>query len=712
MNTIFRSIWNAATQTWVAASEHTKGRGKGRSTAGLAAAALVIATVVQPAMGATSPSTRTLDGPAIAGHVYSHSRGSGTAADSTDFRGHGTSAAADTTPGPVSAPVPDENGGVTGKDQVPDFDTFGQPLLLAANNGVKLGQDAEAHGDDGVAVGASAKANESHATAVGGYSQAAENASAFGHSATASGTNSTALGSGAQATAAGSVAIGSGSVANRDNTVSVGAAGNERVIANVRDGVLATDASTVGQLTRSADSFAEALGGGARYDPDTGALIMPSYNLSDGTFSNVGDALASVDRRTTTNHQAITDLSTSIANGTIGLVQQDPSTGVITVGSQTGGSVVNLTNSQGEARQIQGVAAGAITTDSTFAVNGGQIHAVGNSISTALGGGSQVLFDGTVSVPVYSVGGQQVQGVQGAVDALDSRVTNVEGQVSNVTQQINNGEIGLVRQAADGTVTVAADKAGSSVDVAGTAGTRTVTGVTDGTIAAGSTDAVTGNQLHETNTRVSGLEQSVGQQIGQIANANAYFKADGANDSSDRANATAGSKGVAAGANASAQGTNSVAIGASSSATANNSVAIGANSVADRANTVSVGAQGNERIIANVADGVQPTDAVNRRQLDYSYGQLGTRIDQVTGLIGDVASKAYSGIAGATALSMLPDVDPGKTISVGVAGASYQGYGAGAIGISARINQNIKLRAGAGVAASGTTVGGGIAYQW
>ncbi|MWL91270.1 YadA-like family protein [Cupriavidus sp. SW-Y-13] len=35
---------------------------------------------------------------------------------------------------------------------------------------------------------------------------------------------------------------------------------------------------------------------------------------------------------------------------------------------------------------------------------------------------------------------------------------------------------------------------------------------------------------------------------------------------------------------------------------------------------------------------------------------------------------------------MLSDVDPGKTLSVGVAGASYQGYSAGAIGISARIN--------------------------
>lgn len=706
MNTIFRSIWNATTRTWVAAAESTKGRRKG---AACIAVALALATAIHPAIGRSASPTATLDGPAIAVQVFGVP--SATDASAPDTLDKET--LPDKDAGVSTAPASSNSESGESPDSVtPVFETFDQPLLLAANTGVKLGQDAEAHGDDAVAIGKSATADSARASAIGGYSRAAESASAFGHSAAANGTSSTALGTGSQANADNSVALGSGSVANRANTVSVGSAGNERVISNVKDGVLATDASTVGQVTRAADSFAEAFGGGARYDPDTGALIMPSYNLTDGTFNNVGDALTSIDRRTYINHQAITDLSTSIVNGTVGLVQQDPATGVITVGGQTGGSLVDMSNAQGESRQVQGVAAGAITSDSTFAVNGGQIHAVGSSISSALGGGSQVLFDGTVSVPVYSVGGQQVHGVQGAVDALDSRVTNVEGQVTNVTQQINNGEIGLVRQSVDGTVTVAADKAGSTVDVSGTDGTRAVTGVSDGTIAAGSTDAVTGNQLYETNTRVSGLEQSVGQQIGQLAAGNAYFKADGANDTSDRASAAAGSKGVAAGANATAQGTDSVAIGAGSAAQASNSVALGANSVADRANTVSVGSAGNERVIANVADGVQPTDAVNRRQLDYSYGQLGSRIDQVTGMIGDVASKAYSGIASASALSMLPDVDPGKTISIGVAGASYQGYGAGAVGISARINQNIKLRAGAGVSSGGTTVGGGIAYQW
>lgn len=61
--------------------------------------------------------------------------------------------------------------------------------------------------------------------------------------------------------------------------------------------------------------------------------------------------------------------------------------------------------------------------------------------------------------------------------------------------------------------------------------------------------------------------------------------------------------------------TGSVALGAGSSATAANSVALGAGSIASLPNSVSVGAPGAERVVANVANGVAPTDAVNMSQL-------------------------------------------------------------------------------------------------
>ena len=69
--------------------------------------------------------------------------------------------------------------------------------------------------------------------------------------------NATALGQNArvQSGAANSVAVGSNSVASESDTVSVGAAGSERRITNVADGINATDAATVRQLQATYSDF-------------------------------------------------------------------------------------------------------------------------------------------------------------------------------------------------------------------------------------------------------------------------------------------------------------------------------------------------------------------------------------------------------------------------------------------------------------------------
>jgi len=156
--------------------------------------------------------------------------------------------------------------------------------------------------------------------------------------------------------------------------------------------------------------------------------------------------------------------------------------------------------------------------------------------------------------------------------------------------------------------------------------------------------------------------------------------------------------GLALGQNASVTGAGSLALGLNSKATVSGAVALGQDSVADRDNSVSVGSQGAERQITNVAAGTQGTDAVNLNQLNSATS--------------GIARKAYSGIAAATALTMIPDVDANKTLSIGIGGGTFQGYAATAIGGTARITQNIKVRVGAGWSAAGTTVGAGASYQW
>ncbi|WP_341315796.1 YadA-like family protein [Paraburkholderia sp. IMGN_8] len=148
-----------------------------------------------------------------------------------------------------------------------------------------------------------------------------------------------------------------------------------------------------------------------------------------------------------------------------------------------------------------------------------------------------------------------------------------------------------------------------------------------------------------------------------------------------------------------------MAIGQGANASAANSVALGAGSVASEANTVSVGSQGSERRITNVAAGVNATDAVN-------VSQLNGAMSGMQGEINSVARNAYSGVAAATALTMIPDVDAGKTLSIGVGTGNYKGYQATALGGTARITQNMKVKAGVSYSSGGTVWGAGMSYQW
>nr|WP_304571684.1 YadA-like family protein [Trinickia terrae] len=221
------------------------------------------------------------------------------------------------------------------------------------------------------------------------------------------------------------------------------------------------------------------------------------------------------------------------------------------------------------------------------------------------------------------------------------------------------------------------------------------------------TNAVTANtnainnanqQIDAVNQRVTDVQATANQYV-SVNSTNAAASATGSGAVAIGGGSQAsGANSTAIGEGAQASGNNSTAIGEGAQATANNAVALGAGSVADQEKTVSVGSAGNERRITNVDNGVAPTDAVNMRQFQDG--------------IASVARAAYSGVAAATALTMIPDVDPGKTIAVGIGTANFKGYQAAAVGASARVTPNLKLKVGAGMSAAGTTVGGGASYQW
>jgi trimeric autotransporter adhesin len=495
-----------------------------------------------------------------------------------------------------------------------------------------------------------------------------------------------------------------------------------RELTGVANGTTASSAATIGQLT----PVVAALGGGAGIDA-AGNFVKPTYTIQGKKSNDVGTALGDIDGN-------LTDLKTQITNMTPGdsLVKQDATTGDITVAAATGGNVVDMTGTDG-ARKITGVAAGSVTATSLDAINGSQLAATSQSVADAIGAGSTVNpATGAISLPSFNVGGTTVHNVGDAITNLDGRVTTNTTNLGNLTTQVNNLSTS-VNNFSGGTATPNAVTYDSSahdvLTLAGTDGTK-LTNLQDAVLSDTSTDAVTGKQLNATNAEVASLSDAVKNAAGAGGNAgtaingtdgtngmdasnftpasatgsDAIAQGNGASASGDHTiviggGASASNDGaIAIGGNAGANGRDSIAIGNGAQAPADNAVALGAHSVADRDDTVSVGSQGAERQITNVAAGTQGTDAVNLNQLNSATS--------------GIARKAYSGIAAATALTMIPDVDANKTLSIGIGGGTFQGYAATAIGGTARITQNLKVRVGAGWSAAGTTVGAGASYQW
>ena len=163
-----------------------------------------------------------------------------------------------------------------------------------------------------------------------------------------------------------------------------------------------------------------------------------TYSVGGTTVRNVGDALTNIDGRVATNSTRITELGDQINNGGLGLVRQDTATRDINIATATDGSRVNISGSAGN-RVLTGVANGAVTPTSTEAINGSQLYGTNKSVADALGGGSQVNPDGTVTGPTYTVNGKTINNVGDALTEVDGRITQVDQRVTNLGDQINGG---------------------------------------------------------------------------------------------------------------------------------------------------------------------------------------------------------------------------------------------------------------------------------
>ncbi|WP_409934752.1 YadA family autotransporter adhesin [Paraburkholderia sp. BCC1884] len=401
-----------------------------------------------------------------------------------------------------------------------------------------------------------------------------------------------------------------------------------RVLTGVAAGAVGAsskDALNGSQLYGVSASVADAIGGGSSVNAD-GSISAPSYLIDGQTVHNTGDAIASLSTQ-------ISNISTQVSTGGLGLVQQNASNGFITVGAGAAGQLVDFSGTQGP-RVLTGVANGAVNGSSVDAINGSQLFAMQDNLQ------------------------QQIASINTQMTTIDGRVANIE--VSGASNGTASGD----NSTASGTNSIA------SGDSSTATGANSMASGTDST-ASGSNSTASGNNstANGTNSMASGDNST----------------AAGANSSASGSNSTA------TGADSLASGNNSSAMGHHAKATGDNSVAIGANSMAERDNSVSMGSSGQERQITNVAAGTQATDAVNLGQMNdaltSAVGNLPAgmsakaytdqQINTVQHSVNEVAKNAYAGVAAAMAMPNMTPSAPGKTVVAAGAGSYKSGAALG-----------------------------------
>ncbi len=403
---------------------------------------------------------------------------------------------------------------------------------------VALGHNTRVEGASSVAIGNGSQANGNQSIAIGtGNIVNGDNSGAFGDPSIINGSNSYSVGNNNTLSTNDTFVLGNDVTATVDGSVVLGTGSGATTGAGVA-GYRATGdiAITATQST-------------------TGAVAVG--NASTGVFRQITGLAAGTQDSDAVNVaqlKAVDNALTNLTNGGAGLVQQAGNNAVITVGAATGGTSVNFAGTDGN-RQLIGVAAG---TANNHAANVGQI-------TSALGNQATVGADGKINANL-NVGGTSYGNVQDALSAVNGQVgqlsdaavqydknpdstvnkgkitlgggangttlTNVKdaaltatskdavngGQlfatnqqvnqntndIGNLTNQINSGAVGLVQQdASTKAITVAASTGGTSMNIAGTDGNRTLSGVKAGAVTATSNNAINGAQLHASNTNVA-----------------------------------------------------------------------------------------------------------------------------------------------------------------------------------------------------------------
>ncbi|WP_459041225.1 ESPR-type extended signal peptide-containing protein [Stenotrophomonas sp. PSU-St19] len=447
--------------------------------------------------------------------------------------------------------------------------TVGRDARTTGEGAVALGHNTQALGKQSLALGQAARADGWASLAMGaGARSLAEGGLAFGYQAQISNVNakmSVALGEKANASHANAVALGAGSVTTGTNQISVGSSASKRRIVNVDDGAISassTDAVTGRQLhavrselnatsrmiTQTSSSGGMRIGvdnsgdqigiansrGEARYlngvrngtlsststDAVTGQQLFATHQALDPLVKLVaGGAMGGKESARARGEGALAMGAEAIANGNhataLGLDAQATANQATAIGRQSRASGVFSAalgnNAQASAQSALALGDRAVASHSGSVALGLQSQTTGsNQVSVGNGDLKRRIVnvaDGAVNASSHdAITGRQLHATNNEVGTVRSTAAAAQSAAANAARSADmalaqSGALGaLLGQASpDGAVRLGAGNAGTAVDIRSSSGAgRTLDGVADGRIDAGSDQAVSGRQLFAT----------------------------------------------------------------------------------------------------------------------------------------------------------------------------------------------------------------------
>ncbi|HEL4858579.1 TPA: hemagglutinin [Stenotrophomonas maltophilia] len=572
------------------------------------------------------------------------------------------------------------------------------------------------------------------------------------------------------------------------STISTGGAIAKGLYENATDAFAAVDGSLVNLNTQITDIR----NGGTKYlrvnSTGTEALATGADSIAVGT-----NARATAANSIAVGAGSLADRANSVSIGAAGAERQvtnmaagTAATDAVNLGQLqaseqgalrydlNGDGSVNYASAtlgqSGTATTLRNLGPGQVGATSSEAINGAQLFAANQAVATHLGGGAAVNASGVLTAPTYSINNVAANGTitKGNYNDVGTAFDAVSNSLANVADQTGEIDKLAVKYDVDASGNVL-----NSVTLTGTGtGAVKITNVAAGSILAGSSDAITGDQLFSTHstianyfggttayngttnvwtapkfsissiatdgtftsgdynnvtaafTAVDGSLKVLNQRITNGGGGSAYL----AVNSTAAAATAAGAEAVAVGPQASAAGANSVAVGNGASASAGNSVALGAGSVAsvgaqsgytgaygqtgasNSAGEVSVGSTGSERKITHVADGSDTYDATNVGQLKNGVNYAIDESKKYT----DQKIQNITNVAGSFRANNTNNLaDPsasGANSAAGGAGSTAAGANSTALGNGSQAQADNSVALGAGsVANRANTVSVGAA---